>query len=300
VQRRDPARPVVHAVATLCAMPPTVVLVHGAFSNSFSWAPLQRELALRGHRSLAVDLPGHGFQAAFPPAYQAPQDLAALAAAPTTLGGVTLADNVQHVTEVVRRAAEHGPVILVGHSRGGLTLTGVGNTVPTLIDRIVYISAWCCVDLPPAGYASTPEHGPPSLNETNTTLVGDPMKLGVIRQNFRMADPDKLASLKAVLADDCTESEFLAYLNTLEPDENLDVGGDDARVQADTWGHIRRTYVRLTRDAALPLALQDRFIAEADALTPHNRFDVQSLDSSHVGILVHPKDTAAVLAGLAT
>ncbi|NED79175.1 alpha/beta hydrolase, partial [Streptomyces sp. SID11233] len=39
---------------------PTFVLVHGAFANSFSFAPLQRELALRGQRSLAVDLPGHG------------------------------------------------------------------------------------------------------------------------------------------------------------------------------------------------------------------------------------------------
>ncbi|WP_435091659.1 hypothetical protein [Micromonospora aurantiaca (nom. illeg.)] len=27
---------------------------------------MQRELALRGHRSLAVDLPGHGFGATFP------------------------------------------------------------------------------------------------------------------------------------------------------------------------------------------------------------------------------------------
>ncbi|MEQ4208972.1 alpha/beta hydrolase [Actinopolymorpha sp. B9G3] len=281
-------------------MEPTFVLVHGAFGNSFSWAPMQRELALRGHRSLAVDLPGHGFQAAFSPAYQAPQDLAALAAAPTTLSGVTLADNVEHVCDVVRRASEHGPVILVGHSRGGLTLTGVGNTVPALIDRIVYVSAWCCVDLAPMDYASTPEHGPPSLNETNTALVGDPRKLGVIRQSFRMADPDKLASLKAVLADDCTEAEFLAYLNTLEPDENLDVGGDDARAQADTWGRVRRTYIRLTRDAAIPIALQDRFIAEADALTPDNQFDVHSLDSSHVRVLVHPEDTAAILAGLAT
>ncbi|WP_435233931.1 alpha/beta fold hydrolase, partial [Micromonospora aurantiaca (nom. illeg.)] len=60
---------------------PTFVFVHGAGSNSFTWAPMQRELALRGHRSLAVDLPGHGFGATFPVAYQAPQDLAALAAA---------------------------------------------------------------------------------------------------------------------------------------------------------------------------------------------------------------------------
>lgn len=279
-------------------MEPTFVLVHGAFGNSFTWAPMQRELALRGHRSLAVDLPGHGFEAAFSPTYQAPQDLAALATAPSTLAGVTLAENVAHVEDVVRRAAEHGPVILVGHSRGGLTLTGVGNAVPALVQRLVYISAWCCVDLTPMEYASTPEHGPPSLNETNTSLVGDPAALGVLRQNFRIGEREKLANMKAVLARDCSETEFLAYLNTLEPDENLDVGGDDARAQAETWGRIPRTYIRLTGDLGMPIALQDRFIAEADALTPDNPFDVHSLDCSHVRILVRPEETAAILADL--
>jgi pimeloyl-ACP methyl ester carboxylesterase len=45
-------------------MSPTFVLVHGAFANSFSFAPLQAELALLGHRSAAVDLPGHGSSSA--------------------------------------------------------------------------------------------------------------------------------------------------------------------------------------------------------------------------------------------
>lgn len=61
---------------------PTFILVHGAFANSFSLAPLQAELALLGHRSVAVDLPGHGFGATFPASYQAPQDLSALAGEP--------------------------------------------------------------------------------------------------------------------------------------------------------------------------------------------------------------------------
>ncbi|MGH3930255.1 MAG: alpha/beta fold hydrolase [Pseudonocardiaceae bacterium] len=39
---------------------PTFVFVHGAASNSFGWTPLIRELAFRGQRSMALDLPGHG------------------------------------------------------------------------------------------------------------------------------------------------------------------------------------------------------------------------------------------------
>jgi pimeloyl-ACP methyl ester carboxylesterase len=39
---------------------PTFVLVHGSGTSSFMRAPVQHELALRGHRGYAVDLPGHG------------------------------------------------------------------------------------------------------------------------------------------------------------------------------------------------------------------------------------------------
>jgi pimeloyl-ACP methyl ester carboxylesterase len=140
---------------------PTFVLVHGSGSSSFMWAPVQRELALLGHRSFPVDLPGHGFDAQYPVAYQAPQDLDALAAEPSTLAGVTLQDNVDMVVDVARRVAEHGPVVLVGASLGGATITGVGNTVPDLVDRLVYISAWsACSGRAPSSTCRSPSSAP--------------------------------------------------------------------------------------------------------------------------------------------
>lgn len=262
----------------------TFVFVHGSFGNSFSWTPLMRELTLRGHRALAVDLPGHGFSAAYSAAYQAPQDEAGLATAPSAMAGVTLADAVDHVIDILRRATAHGPVILVGHSRGGLTLTGVGNKAPELVDRLVYISAWCCVE------STVGEYPAPVLPGE---LAGDPATLGALRLNWRTADPAMLAAWREAILADGTEQEFLAYLDTLEPDESLDAGTE--RVDAATWGRIPRTYVRLARDNSIPPALQDRFIREADALTPDNPFEVHTLDSSHVGFLIHPQQAATVL-----
>ncbi len=277
----------------------TYVLVHGSFSNSFSWAPVQRELTLLGHRAVAVDLPGHGFEAAFSRAYQAPQDLAALASAPAAVGGVAVEDNVARVVETVRRAAGHGPVVLVGHSAGGLTVSGVAAAVPELLHRLVYISAWCCVDATQAEYAQGPEYATSELHETGALLVGDPAQSGAIRLNWRTADAGMLAVLKEAIAADLTEEEFLAYLNLLEPDESLALGATEARVEAATWGRIPRTYVRLTGDRSIPPALQDRFIKEADALTPDNPFDVRSVDSSHSGFLVRGTEVAGILAELA-
>lgn len=73
----------------------TFVLVHGSGTSSHMWAPLQRELALQGRRSFAIDLPGHGFDAQFTQAYQAPQDLECLRSQESTLAEVTLEDNVR-------------------------------------------------------------------------------------------------------------------------------------------------------------------------------------------------------------
>lgn len=278
---------------------PTIVLVHGAFANSFSFAPLQAELAMLGHRSLAVDLPGHGFDATYTTAYQAPQDLDRLATEPGAIAGVTLADNAARVIEVLERVREHGPVVLVGHSRGGVTITEVGNVRPDLVDRLVYVAAWAPVDLPVNDYYAQPEMASVELGAIGGAMLGNPAELGLLRTNFRTADPDALAAFRAAFMADGTETEFLTFLNTFQPDENLDAGGPDSRARAATWGTIPRTYVRLDNDASLPPAAQDRLIREGDALTPDNRYEVQTLSSSHLLWLVRPRPAAQLLASIA-
>ncbi|MGV9422802.1 alpha/beta fold hydrolase [Streptomyces sp. NPDC003656] len=280
-------------------MQPTVVLLHGAFANSFSFAPLQAELGLLGHRSVAVDLPGHGFAATYPRAYQTPQDPKELAAAPGVLKGVSHADNVAHLIAVLERAGANGPVVLVAHSRGGVVATAVANTRPDLIDRLVYVAAWCPVDLEVAAYYAEPEMAAVDPDVLGHVLACDPAELGLIRANFRTADDRALAGLKDAFLADGTDDELLAFLATLQPDESLDAGGPDDRARTGSWGSLPRTYVRLTGDASLPLALQDRLIREGDALTPDNPFDVRTLDGSHLRWMVRPEPAARLLAEIA-
>ncbi|TXS35585.1 alpha/beta hydrolase [Streptomyces sp. t39] len=280
-------------------MQPTFVLVHGAFANSFSFAPLQAELGLLGHRSVAVDLPGHGFGATYSRAYQAPQDLEALATAPGSIRGVTLADNTAHLIGVLERAGAHGPVILVAHSRGGITVTAAANARPDLVDRLVYVAAWCPVALDVGDYYAEPEMASVDAASLGRATAGNPAELGLLRVNFRTAEPSALAAFKAAFLADGTDEEFLALLNTFQPDENLDVGTSADRAQAATWGRVPRTYVRLADDASMPPALQDRLIREGDALTPENPYDVRTLPGSHLKWLVDPAPAARLLGGLA-
>ncbi|MGW6605738.1 alpha/beta fold hydrolase [Streptomyces sp. NPDC055036] len=280
-------------------MQPTFVLVHGAFANSFSFAPLQAELGLLGHRSVAIDLPGHGFAATYPGAYQAPQDPEGLATAPGAIKGVTLADNAAHLIGTLERARRNGPVILVSHSRGGLTATVAANQRPDLIDHIVYVSAWCPVDLDVNAYYAEPEMATVDATGLAAAMTGNPAELGLLRANFRTADPRVLAAFKAAFLADGTDEEFMVFLNTFQPDENLDAGTPDDRARPDSWGRIPRSYVRLAEDTSVPLAMQDRMIREGDVLTPRNPYDVRTLTSSHLKWLVDPAPAARVLGEIA-
>jgi pimeloyl-ACP methyl ester carboxylesterase len=259
---------------------------------------MQREMALRGHRTLAVDLPGRG--AGFSKAYQT-QDLATFAAEPSPLENVTGPEVISHVVGVVRRARDHGPVILAGHSLGGLTLTGVGNKIPDLLDRIVYIAAQCPVTKAAAEYISGPEWGTSDLfSATAPIIMDDPAKRGFIRLNWRTTDPVVIEGLKKAfsITDD---RRFVEALNEMQPDEWFWQTNPtfDFRTGKDTWGRVPHSFIRLADDKSMPLAAQDMYIKEADALTPDNPFDVHTASGGHGTFLHRPTEVAALLSTMA-
>lgn len=279
---------------------PTFVFVHGAASNSSIWAPLQRELALLGHRSLALDLPGAGASAHHPASYyRSPQDMEAFAKEPSALAGVSLADWEELVVGIVRRVAEHGPVVLVGTSAGGAALNVAGNAVPELLDRLVYVSAWCCAGVSTmAEGMAWPEQSTNLLEQVPFPMLGDPAELGFVRSNLRADDPELFAQMKAATMADASDDQFRELADIMEPDVNIAAATEDCRVRAETWGTIPRSYVRLTEDRSITRASQDRMIAEADALTPDNPFDVHSIESSHTGYFHSPAKFAKLIGGL--
>lgn len=264
----------------------TFVLVHGAFCSAASWSPAVRALALRGHRALAVDLPGHGFSAAVPTAPDSPSGIA----------GTGTADDVAAVTAVVERAAEHGPVVLVGHSRGGLAVTAVANAVPDRLERTVHVAAWC-PSAPVAEYAASPEAAGSLLDPlVGRLLAADPAVLGALRVRWQGLDDTLLDGLQAALLTDGTRAELLSYLAAMDADEALAIDDGLVRADPDRWGRVPHTYVRLARDRALPVALQDRFVADADARTAEP-FTVHTLDTTHAGVQLHPAGLVDVLTG---
>jgi pimeloyl-ACP methyl ester carboxylesterase len=104
----------------------TFVLVHGSWQGAWAWDLLVPQIEALGHRAIAVDLPGNGFE----PAPAIP---------------VRLAHYADHLARIL--AVQPEPVILVGHSGGGIAITAAIEQVPERVRLAVYL----CAFLLPAG-----------------------------------------------------------------------------------------------------------------------------------------------------
>ena len=270
------------------------LLVHGAWHSATHWNKVEEHLTAMGHRVHAIDLPGSGLDAGYPQAYLR-GDAEALATEPSPIGGVHLADYRDAIVAQVRRMAEHGKVTLVGHSFGGLAITQAAEAVPELIDRLVYLTAYVPDEKFPTGAAvsSLPE-GASSIS--GAILVGDPSQTGAMRINPRSADPEYVEQGRLALYGDVPTEQYLQFAAYLNPDLPVAVAFDEAHGTPQRWGSVPRTFIRTTEDRTVPLALQDRMIAEADAVTPGNRFKTRTLASSHSAFASVPEELAAVLA----
>jgi len=102
-----------------------IVLVHGIRTSATMWRAQLAYLDANGHASTAVDLPGHG----------------------TRMGeDFTLHEALHTIDVAVRAAAAKGPVVLVGHSMGGLLcLAYVGGAQRPPVAALIAAS---CTSLP--------------------------------------------------------------------------------------------------------------------------------------------------------
>jgi len=118
-----------------------LVLVHGAWGGAWIWRRVLSPLRGAGHEVHAVTLTGDGERAHLRHA------------------GIDLHTHVADVVGLVR-SEEPGPVVLVGHSYGGMVITGAADRLlqvdPQAVRALVYVDAM--VPLPGEGWGDA--HAP--------------------------------------------------------------------------------------------------------------------------------------------
>lgn len=100
---------------------PTFILIHGAWHGAWCWAEVLKGLEAKGRKAIALTLTGVAERA---------KELSA---------SVNL---TTHIDDVVKACESIDRVVLVGHSYGGLVISGCVDRLAPKIERLVYLDAF--------------------------------------------------------------------------------------------------------------------------------------------------------------
>jgi len=244
-------------VARVPSSPQTFVLIHGAWHGAWCWHKVIPLLEAQGHRVLAPDLPSMGADTRAP-------------------ASVTLQSWARFVSDLLDAQPE--PVVLVGHSRGGIVMSQAAELVPRRIRRLVYL----CAFLLPSGHNLAEEARgdadsliPPNMIPAASGVTCTVRK-SVLREAFFGC---------------CSQDDYEYALARLSP-EPLKPLVTPLRLTQRNFGSVPRAYIETSRDRAVTLALQRRMQA---ALPCEPVF---TLDCDHSPFLSAPAALAELLGRL--
>lgn len=234
----------------------TFILVHGAWHGGWCFDQVAALLRKEGHDVVAPDLPGMGGSEA-------------------ELAAVTLQGWADFVAKLCRDAPSR-PVVLAGHSRGGIVISQAAETAPEAIGALVYI---CAMMLPDGMSRATFRDGEPRNIQYETLASPTVGGNGTI---VTASDP---AQIFAQRAHPDLSSAAMARL-VAEP-ESLRL--TPVSVSPERWGAIPRLYIECADDRVIPLASQRRM----QQLCPGSH--VLTLDADHSPFLSCPGELARSL-----
>lgn len=236
----------------------TFILIHGAWHGGWCWHKVAPLLEAGRHTVLAPDLPGHGDDK-------------------TPVGEVTLDAYVKRVCGVIDAQSE--PVVLVGHSMGGIVITQTAEERPDSIKSLVYLTAFL---LPDGKCSSDYADRDPDR----------PLTRNVVPSEDGLSTTVRSEALKDIFYQDCPDEDVALARQRLVPQ-----AGAPRRVPMRTsdenFGRVPRVYIECSADNALPPAMQ----RELYTALPCSR--VITMDAGHSPFFSQPEALVRHLDSLA-
>ncbi len=224
------------------------VLVHGSWHGSWCWEKVVPILREAGHEVVAPDLPGHGEDE-------------------TPAAEVTLAAYAERVCDILDEQPE--PVVLVGHSMGGIVTSEAAERRPEKIRMLVYLTAY----LLPNGRSLVDAAQTDEETLVLPNMVVDEEK-GIVTIRKEVA--------KDIFYGDCSEEDARKAIERVIP-EPLAPFATPVSVSEENFGRVRRTYIECLRDRAIGPTTQRRMYTKL----PCEK--VVSMDTSHAPFLSAPE-----------
>ena len=229
----------------------TFVLVHGSWHGSWCWQQVTPLLEQAGQVVQAIDLPGR-------------------AGDTTPLGEITLDHHVRRVLHALDAATE--PVVLVGHSMGGVPITQAAERRPERIQALVYVAAYL------------PRNGEALVHLAQQ----DGQSVLLSNLTFREDCGDHLVNDEAVreaLYADCSEEVAAWAARQLVP-EPLAPVTTPVQLTAERFGRVPRVYVSTLQDRAVGPRLQQQMYTATPCLP------VLTVNTGHSPFLAAPRALA--------
>ena len=230
---------------------PEIVLVHGAWEESNIWQAVTPVLEKDGYRVVTVELPGRP-------------------SSPLSPDKVSLDLYRDTILKAIGNPAQ--PVVLVGHSFGGITISVTAEAAPQKIKTLVYV----------AGYL--PKDGQSLLdlgNSDKDSKIGPHLQV--------MKDKGIIAVEKSARADlfclDCND-QFRAAIPGLIVDEPLAPLATPVHLTADHFGKVDKVYVHTAKDQVVSPSLQTIMVAATPV-----RLEL-TIDTGHTPFLTNPQGLA--------
>ena len=199
----------------------TYVMVHGAWHGAWCWYKVVPLLQSAGHIVIAPDLPSLGRDR-------------------TPLGQVSLGTWVDHICHVVDTASE--PVVLVGHSRGGIIISEVAERRPEKIALLVYLAGYLLRD----GESLLP------VAQTDGTSLVLP---NLVVSKDQASSTIKPEAIREVFYAACSDEDVTLAGMLLAP-EALAPAVTPIHVTEEGFGRVPRVYIECLQDKVIPPPLQ--------------------------------------------
>jgi pimeloyl-ACP methyl ester carboxylesterase len=246
----------------------TYVLVPGFWLGAWAWQPVTKQLRTAGHEVYSMSLTGLGERAHL--------------ATPAT-------DLETHITDIVNLLTfeDLHDVILVGHSGGGIAVTGAADRIPKRLARVVYLDS---APLPDgtAQFDTMPPEGQSFIRKRVEANGG-----------WRLPLPswEELSNVFGASLEGLGDKQRM-LMRARAADQPFATATQPLRLAGAAGGLVAKTLIT----CQFPLAQVKEMIASGHPLfaaLSGPDWQLLELPTGHWPMFSRPEDTAQILAGLA-